>query len=81
MILTRNEALERGRCKGCCAHSEGRWSICTAMPLGGKYCPRAEIGKVDFGEAVAPKSGAQRAGPRGAITPKVEGKQCSLKLE
>lgn len=46
MRITRNEALERKHCEECCAHSKGRYLACTAMPLGGKYCPRVKTGKV-----------------------------------
>lgn len=80
MRITKSEALWSGRCKTCCAYQGKRQRRCTAEPREGIYCPRENPGKVDFGEAVAPKSGAQRRGSAAGMTPKVEDRTCSLKL-
>ena len=80
MKFTREEMFWSGHCKSCAAYLEHGRVKCGGLPLEEKECPRAKVGKVDFGLLVITESGAQWPGSRQPVDPKVEDGQCCLKL-
>jgi len=80
MILTRQEARERGKCDTCLAHLPNGRVKCGAQPLEGKYCPRTDPGKVDSWPRKMARAGNRNTTDALKQRGKDGREQCLLKL-